>query len=84
MAIQRLFVLVCLVALQYVQNPQNEWSVKVAKAQKRSDVLNFGGHRPVFDTRNFDRVHAHYPLFKDYPQVIHMWGMESALLWFEI
>jgi hypothetical protein len=58
--------------------------VKIAKAQKRSDVLNFGGCRPIFDTCNFDGVHVCYPLFKDYPQVIHTWGMEGALLWFEI
>jgi hypothetical protein len=62
----------------------DEWSIKVAKAQKRSDVLNFGGRRPIFDTRDFDGVHARYPLFKDYPQVIHTWGMEGTFLRLEV
>jgi hypothetical protein len=62
----------------------DEWSVKVTKAQKRSDVLNFSGHRPVFYACDFYGVHVCYPLFKDYPQVIHVRGMESTLLWFEV
>jgi hypothetical protein len=45
----------------------NERPVKIAKAQKRSDILNFGGHRPIFYACNFYGVHACYPLFKDYP-----------------
>jgi hypothetical protein len=56
----------------------------VAEAQKGSDVLNFGGRRPIFNSCNFDGVHACYPLFKDYPQVIHLWGMEGAFFWFEV
>ena len=62
----------------------NERSVKVAKAQKGSDILYFGGRWPIFDARNFRGVHACYPLFKDYPQVIYRRGMERALLWFEV
>src|ERR1700677_3213302 len=62
----------------------NERSVKVAKAQKGSDVLDFGGCGPVFDACNFCGVHACYPLFKDYPQVIYGWGMERALFGLEI
>src|SRR6266571_5349301 len=33
---------------------------------------------------NFYWVHVCHPLFKDYPQVIHGWCMECALLWFEV
>jgi hypothetical protein len=62
----------------------NKWSVKIAEAPKRSDVLNFGGRRPIFDACDFDGVHVRYPLFKDYPQVIHTWGVECAFLRFEI
>jgi hypothetical protein len=58
--------------------------VKVAKAEKRADVLNRGQCRPVFDARNFDRVHASHPPFKDYPQVIDTWGMEDTFLWLEV
>jgi hypothetical protein len=68
----------------YVCKSSNERLIKIAKAQKRSDVLNFGGCGPIFNTCNFYGVHVHYPLFKDYPQLIHMRGMESAFLWFEI
>src|ERR1700677_3963278 len=62
----------------------NERPVKIAKAQKGSDILYFSGHWPVFDACNFCRVHVCYPLFKDYPQVIDRRGMEGALLRFEV
>jgi hypothetical protein len=67
-----------------VGESSNEWLIKIAKTQKRSDVLNFGGRRPIFNACNFDGVHVRYPLFKDYPQVIHTRGMECTLLRFEI
>src|ERR1700677_4641793 len=62
----------------------NERPVKVAKAQKGSNILYFGGRWPVFYSCNFRGIHACYPLFKDYPQVIYGRGMESALLRFEV
>src|ERR1700677_439898 len=62
----------------------NERSIKVAKAQKRSDVFYFVGRWPVFDSCDLCRVHACYPLFKDYSQVIDGRSMERALLRFEV
>src|SRR6202453_4139958 len=62
----------------------NKRSVKIAKPQKGANVLDFGGYGPVFNARNFGGVHACYPLFKDYPQVIDRRGMEGALLRFEV
>src|ERR1700677_1054200 len=62
----------------------NKRSVKIAKPQKGANVLDFGGYGPVFNARYFGGVHACYPLFKDYPQVIYGRGMERALLWLEV
>jgi len=62
----------------------NEGSLEIAEAQKGSDVLYFGGRWPIFNACNFGRVHACYPLFKDYPQVIYRRGMESALFRLEV
>src|SRR6202453_5480095 len=62
----------------------NKGPVKIAETQKRADIFDFVGYGPVFNARNFGRVHACYPLFKDYPQVIYGRGMEGALLWFEV
>src|ERR1700677_745524 len=62
----------------------NKGPVKITEAQKGADVFDFVGYGPVFNARNFGRIHACYPLFKDYPQVIYGRGMEGALLWFEV
>ena len=48
------------------------------------NVLDLDRRWPVFDTRNFDWIHVSHPLFKDYPQVIDLGGMEDALLQFEV
>ena len=44
---------------------RDERSVKVAKTQKRSDILNVHWSGPVFDALHFGWVHAFHPLFKD-------------------
>src|ERR1700744_2584351 len=62
----------------------NEESVKVAEAQKGAHVTYFRGCGPVLDTCDFYRVHASYPLFKDFPQVIHSQLVEHALLELEV
>ena len=62
----------------------NKGPVKVAKPQEGANIFDFGGDRPIFDTRNFCGVHACHPLFKDYPQVIDRRGMERALFGLEI
>src|ERR1700677_4432005 len=59
-------------------------SVKMAKGEEAPHSLDFGGCGPIFNARDLCRVHACYPLFKDYPQVIYRRGMESALLRFEV
>src|SRR6202453_1153692 len=59
-------------------------SVKMAKGEEAPHSLDFGGCWPIFNARDLCRVHACYPLFKDYPQVIDGWGMERALLWLEV
>src|ERR1700677_15301 len=62
----------------------NKRPVKIAKTQKGPNILYFVGYGPILYTCDFCGVHACYPLFKDYPQVIYGWGMESALLRFEV
>ena len=62
----------------------DEWSVKVAKSQKRADILNFGLPGPVSYALYFYWVHACHPLFNDYPQIIYSQCMEDTFLWFEI
>ena len=59
-------------------------TIKVAKTQKGANVLDSVWCRPVPDRRNFDRVHACHPLFKDYPQVIDTQGVEDALFQLEV
>ena len=61
-----------------------ESPIKIAKTQKGTNVLDLDRRWPVFDTCNFDWIHASHPLFKDYPQVINSGGVEDALLRFEI
>src|SRR5580692_5307540 len=58
--------------------------VKVAETEERVYIFHCFWCRPVFDARNFDRVHASHPLFKDYPQVIDTRGMEDTFLRFEV
>src|SRR5258708_18368237 len=58
----------------------DENTVEVAKSQERAYVLNFSWRWPVFDTRNFDGVHACHPPSKDYPQVIHFGRMEQTFV----
>src|ERR1700761_1771155 len=59
-------------------------AIKVAKTQKRTNVLDLVWRGPVFDRRDFNGVHACHPLFKDYPQVIDARGMENAFFRFEV
>ena len=66
-----------------MRESSNERSVEIAEPQKRTDVLNFGWPWPISYTLYFYGVHACHPLFNDYPQIIHLWHMEDALLWFE-
>src|ERR1700761_5528249 len=62
----------------------DESTIKVAKTQKRTNVLDLVWRGPVFDGCDFDRVHRCHPLFKDYPQVINARGVEDAFFWFEV
>ena len=57
-----------------------EDAIKVAKTEEGLNVFDLGWHWPVLDTGNFDGVHASHPPSKDYPQVIHFWRMEKALV----
>ena len=56
----------------------DELTVKIAESQERSDILDFGWCWPILNARNFYRVHASHPLFKNYPQVIDTRNMETA------
>src|ERR1700677_4724526 len=62
----------------------NKRPVKIAKTQKGPNILYFVGYGPILYSCDFCGVHACYPLFKDYPQVIYRWGMERALLRLEV
>src|SRR6266702_1017291 len=62
----------------------DEGAVKIEKAHCSSYFCDVLWHLPSFDPSNFYGVHACHPLFKDYPQVIHGWHMEQALLRFEV
>src|SRR6266702_3739563 len=64
--------------------PLDEGAVKVKKTYCPPYFCDVLGRRPSINTCRFYRVHACHPLFKDYPQVIHGWCMEEALLWFEV
>jgi hypothetical protein len=65
----------------------NKRPVKIAESEERTYVLNFGWCGPIFDSRNFNGVHACHPLFNDYPQVINAGcydyaekGLDSAVM----
>src|SRR6266702_2417871 len=62
----------------------NERVVKIEESKNFLDFHDVCWCRPGFNSSTFYWVHACHPLFKDYPQVIHGWCMECALLWFKV
>src|SRR6266702_5725421 len=62
----------------------DERAVKIEKAYCPSYFGDVFGCWPCGYASNFYLVHTCHPLLKDYPQVIHRWNMERALLWFEV
>ncbi len=58
----------------------DEGVVKIEKAYCPSYFGDIFGCWPCVYARDFYRVHACHPLFKDYPQVIHGRRMERAFL----
>src|SRR6266702_5968572 len=62
----------------------DEWAIKIVEPYKFLYFHDVFRYWPSVNSSNFYWVHACHPLFKDYPQVIHRWHMERALLWFEV
>src|SRR6266571_7726635 len=62
----------------------HERVVKIEKAHRFSYFSDIHWCGPLVNAHNFYQVHVCHPLFKDYPQVIHGWHMEKALLRFEV
>ena len=79
-----IFLCECIEWFGYASETSDKGTIKIAKAQKGADILDLYWHRPVLNTCNFDGVHVSHPLFKDYPQVIYMQGMEDTFFRFEI
>ena len=62
----------------------NELSIKVGKAKKGVDILNFSGGRPACDAITFDRIHGQLARFDDHSKVFNLIGGEFAFFQLQV